>query len=560
MSKKAEQTIIYVLWIITGLVCIKSIFTDFGGDDAYQMVMSYRHLNGDLMFTQMWEPHQTSIFVNDLLLLLYKLAVPSFTGAALYLQICGTALFALICVLVYKLIKPVAGRLCAHFICSFILVFRVKQTPCIEFSNLEIAFSVLAFVCLVKFINDQQKVGYLCLVGLFVFLQTLSYPTCLVSLIAVMVMLIAKTEKKVRNCITVFGICAGLGMVYAIYFVVRIGFVNILTIAANIFNSDTHSVRKFGAYWTGLVYALIGLLISTIIAFAICKFMSAIKAKKCSYLVCFGVACFFMEVLLLISSRLVGFDWNSSFYIVPLVMIFIGLSAYKKMDTDEKIIWIAGNLFAVSSFVATLMLTDLGIITIVSYLMLGGAVSFIPLRHLFIDTKKFAMFSLCILSLVLFHRGIVVWGYGNYNGNVERIYEIENVVRSGPTAGIFCNYMTKAFVDANTRDFGQYISEDDKVLLVGGELIDPNDFILAKGNISNQSVIDTPLYNESLENYFSINSKKRPSVVAVSSWFGNIAVDVDSWIIGWINENYDCCGDGDYWKFYRLKEANNLCL
>ena len=40
-------------------VSIKSIFIDFGFDDAYSVAMSYRHLSGDRMFLEMWEPHQS---------------------------------------------------------------------------------------------------------------------------------------------------------------------------------------------------------------------------------------------------------------------------------------------------------------------------------------------------------------------------------------------------------------------------------------------------------------------------------------------------------------------
>ena len=54
-----------LLWVAVILASIKSIFTDTGFDNAYTVAMSYRHLKGDGMFEQMWEPHQTSIFFTD---------------------------------------------------------------------------------------------------------------------------------------------------------------------------------------------------------------------------------------------------------------------------------------------------------------------------------------------------------------------------------------------------------------------------------------------------------------------------------------------------------------
>ena len=52
-KKKADKLIV-LLWVAVVLASIKSIFTDTGFDNAYTVAMSYRHLNGDGMFQQMW--------------------------------------------------------------------------------------------------------------------------------------------------------------------------------------------------------------------------------------------------------------------------------------------------------------------------------------------------------------------------------------------------------------------------------------------------------------------------------------------------------------------------
>ena len=75
-TKNAAGIVIKLLWIAAILVGIKTVFTDFGADNAYTMAMSYRHISGDRMFLEMWEPHQTSIFFVDALMLVYGLFVP----------------------------------------------------------------------------------------------------------------------------------------------------------------------------------------------------------------------------------------------------------------------------------------------------------------------------------------------------------------------------------------------------------------------------------------------------------------------------------------------------
>ena len=67
------------------LTVIKSVFTEYGYDASYHIALSWRHINGDRLFKEMWEPHQTSAFILDFLMLLYRLFVPSMEGVALFL-------------------------------------------------------------------------------------------------------------------------------------------------------------------------------------------------------------------------------------------------------------------------------------------------------------------------------------------------------------------------------------------------------------------------------------------------------------------------------------------
>lgn len=44
------------------LINIKNVLTSCHVDAEYQVVMGYRMLQGDAMFSEMWEAHQTSAF------------------------------------------------------------------------------------------------------------------------------------------------------------------------------------------------------------------------------------------------------------------------------------------------------------------------------------------------------------------------------------------------------------------------------------------------------------------------------------------------------------------
>ncbi len=553
-KKITEKTIISIAWILAVLVCVKSIFTDFGADNAYQVAMSYRHLMGDRMFLQMWEPHQMSILINDLLMAVYHLIVPTYTGVVIFLQICGTLMFAGAGYAIYRTVKGVTGEFTAHLMWIFFVIFRAKQTPFPEFANYEILFSALAFCALVKYLRARKKpvsVLLLVLIAALIFLQTISYPTCLLSVVAVIVLLcVGKTPLKIklRDCLIFAGFLGVMGSVFADYFVFSIGFDNLIKSFKNIFYSDTHSTMKFGSYWTGFVYALIGLAASLILGAVIHFIVGRNRLGRVSYPATCACVALAMEVVLILLPRKTGIDWNCSFFIIPTVMILMGSFMYVKMNENERMIWMTGVCMSAASFVATLILTDLGIITIIAYLVLGGVVSFIPLKYICRDHRVVAFLT---VLLVLFHRGMVVWGYGNTNSRVMLVTESQNIIRSGPAVGIICDHVTKNQAKMNQIDFKNNINADDKLFIIGGELIDPIDFVLAGCEVANYSTIDTPQYNESLEEYLKINPDKKPTVIAVSCWYGQLMVPEDSYIMQWVEENYTPVADGDYYRFYR---------
>ena len=557
MSKKSEDLIRKGLWILTILVCIKSIFTDFGADSAYQVAMSYRHLQGDAMLRQMWEPHQTSIFLNDLLMGLYHLIVPSYTGVVMYLQLCGTLLYGLLGWLTYRTVKDVTGSFVGQAIWMFLLVFRAKQTPFPEFANLEIGFSILSFCLLLRFFKAQEKWQYPVLIGITTFLQALSYPSCVLCAIPIVCLFFFQTKKKWKNSLLFLGTAGVCGICYLVYFLARLGGETFLLAIRNIFLSDTHSSFKFGGYWTGFCIMMGAALGSVLVAAGLLWLYGLLrgtsgKTKSCGISLGTLSTLIFMvlEVLMLALQRRTGIDWNCSIYVLPVVLILLAALGYRKATEEERRVWLTGVLLSAGSFLATLLLTDLGMITITAYLVLGGGVSLLLLRHVLKDDKSVIMM---LLLLVLLHRGLVVWGIANTNDRVHVIWEVQNIIRSGPAVGVVCDHVSKAQALWTIEDFEAYIQPEDKVLFIGEELIDPMVFLYAKAEISNYSTIDTPQYNECLEEYFRLNPDKEPTLVAISSWFGTPNVAEDTWIMQWVNARYELAEDARYWRFYRRK-------
>lgn len=556
VKTKSSKTgiIIKILWILAVLVSIKTVFTDFGGDNAYSMVMSYRHITGDRMFLEMWEPHQTSIFFTDVLMWIYGLIVPSFAGVAVYLQVCGTLFFALIAVFLFKEIRALSGDTAAHLATIFFLIFRAKQTVFPEFSNLQIGFSALMFLTLLSFLKDQKKYIKLVISALFLCLEVLSYPSCAVALVSVIIILCLYSEKKLKNTLIFAGTAGTAGVLYVAFFALRIGPATFVECLKGIVNSDSHANITFVGgfdYFSGLVTALVWIAASAALTAVLCLIVRLCSGRGLNFFGAFGAVFFAGNFFMLILQKKTGIDWTCSFYIIPPVLMAAGFMNYKNLDAGQKRFFVSGVLISFASAGAAAALSDLGIITFVSFLALGGAVSFAALKDA--DRTAFAGAAF-ILAAVLFSRGFTVWGYAN-KGNVWNVLDIERYIKQGPTFGILTDYMTSKEAEVNATEFTGFVGKDDRLLVVGDDwLFDPAVYMLSRAEISNYSVIDTPYYNESLEDYFRLNPGKIPTVIAVKCWFGNLYFPEDSYIMKWINDNYVAVGDASYYRFYRLSD------
>ena len=84
MMRVVSKKKLYILFVIIALLGM--VFTNISYDAEYQLAMAYRMMKGDALITQMWEPHQTSAFLNVLFMKIYVWAFGTTTGIVLYMQ------------------------------------------------------------------------------------------------------------------------------------------------------------------------------------------------------------------------------------------------------------------------------------------------------------------------------------------------------------------------------------------------------------------------------------------------------------------------------------------
>ncbi len=547
LTKKTEKIIISILWAAAVLVCIKSIFTDFGFDNSYMIAMSYRHISGDSMLLEMWEPNQTSIFLIDFFMLIYRLFIPDFTGVAIYLQIIGTLLWIPTAICAVRILGKFTDKTISNLILIFLTVYKVKSSPFLDYAGQTILFSVWVFVFLAKYYYGKKPLSAF-VAGFFTFLQVIVYPSAAFVLVPTLFFLFKVKSDSKCKAILAYILGGGIpSVLYVGYFYVRVGFTGLFDIAGYIIDSDSHSVTpRFGPYYSGIINAAI--------LFAGCAAMATIaallfkKKKKISIPSLTVVLMIAGDLILLFTHRHTGLDFRLFVYLMPVILILAGAISYNKMTSEERIIWLLGVGISCTSFLAAFLLSDLGIITLVSFFQLGGAVSFIPLKYLCEDFRRV---GILLVVLLLLHRGLVVWGYGTWAKNVMYTWELENYIRSGPAAGIVCSHFHKQKFSVDLEELRNTLSKYDRVLIIGPEIMDSLVFLYTDASISNFSVIDTPIYGNVLEDYYRLNPDKYPTVVLADCWFGNLNIPPDSYIMKWVEENFSVSENLSYYRVYR---------
>lgn len=237
-------------------------------------------------------------------------------------------------------------------------------------------------------------------------------------------------------------------------------------------------------------------------------------------------------------------------------MIFGGFLLHYCTEA-EKQIYFLGTCLSLNSLFAVLLLTNMTFDTAVAYMLLGTAVSFVPLGRGLSKICGHALFPFFLICSLAVFRGLYIFSPLTEIDD-RRLFSVGNIVRSGPAIGIISDYMGPYILNMDMKEWPYYVHPRDSVLIVGGDKVSTLQYLYEDITISVDSTICTPTYNEKLLQYWEENPDKFPDVVVVDCWFGQLNVDENAWIMQWIREEFgeDSYVDGTYQRYYRKPEQN----
>lgn len=555
-----------LMLVALGLLTVKYIFVDFGIDAEFQIIMSYRMAMGDSLFSQMWEPCQTSAFLGAFFIKLYLYFFHTTTGLVLYMQLIGFLLDFCVSAILYRTVKKhLDAPDTAFFMAWIYLLVSPKDFPTADYANMQVWFSTLACIMLFLYFKTSKNKFIIC-TAIFLCGAVLSYPSSLLICFAVAILLLLKKQYKATALLT--GVCFLIGGIYLGYIFLQVSPSDFLKNVSYMLSIETaHSAgiaEKTLNYLKDFGLISVTFFISYLCSFGIIRLVSLKRMHDkeqmktlTDLLFLFIVACISLYTVLAWETH-VRYNYSLCF----LALIIIGAKYTGKLNKAEFEFWLSAMVIAGAQLLATLLLTNLVFIASVPYLLLAVAASFIPLSKALATLNGPKIICTVRNIVVLFFIGMLIFRNAYIirpmYGDVKNIFTIAGIVKSGPAIGIISEYMGPYVQNESIKEWEQYVKDGQNIYLLGTGL-DTLGYLYKNTGISAPSVVPTPGYSEAIGEYWKNNPEKYPDMIIASCLYGELNGDLtsDTWIMQWLENEFqpDYYIDGKYWRYY-IKEVD----
>lgn len=579
------------------LAALKVIFVDYTLDEEYQVVMAYRRLLGDDLFGAMWEPHQTSAFACVWFMRIFLAVTGGTTGVVLFLRVCTTLIQILLSWWLYRVLREYTRKEYAFMLglAYFNISPKIIQIP--EFSNLQVWFFTVMVLSLIEYYgNDAQALKHrlwLVLAGVSMAFEVLSYPACLILFPFFLIYIfiqsggvkskmgdrkkqgevngaVPKTEGSTKyamtDCLIFAGICGTCALIWLGYVLSSVPPEIFLRNVGYILSFDlTHDFSITADSKTVLLLRSIGMLVTPLITIV---FVSLL-AWGAYYLVkrregkAEGANLSVLAVLLVLASEAVQmFYWvvlrkGYEEPMIHLLVLFLAAALVWRSADMRKKVFVAGFWGSVLSIAAVIYMSDLGAWYAFPHGMLGALFAMLILiyaleRELGERSKRWIwVLLLGLVAVSIFGKGFTLRA-GKTETNT--VLGIRGIVREGPAAGIFMNYMQAYITNSTYEEFEEYVDEGANCLIVTNMAgtAGTSPYLFRDCNICHFSIVDPTSYDERLLTYWSLYPEKQPDVIVVDCWYGQLMESKDSWIMQYIENdfNYSRVVDGMYVRYY----------
>ncbi len=559
-----------VLVALSIFAAIKMLFFAFGLDEEYQLVMAYRNVRGDKLFLDMWEPHQSSAFLCSLLMRPY-LALFGTNGVVIWLRFCGTLIHLGISIYFYLVLRRMIDRDSAFLIGLIYFNTIPKQIMLPEFGMMQVWFLTLLSLFLMQYYDsDVRKWKYLIAAAFALVLEVLSYPSCLLLYFGVMWIIWRRSGKGKLIDIGIFtGVCALCGILYLMGLMLQHdtpgGFIQTLSYIVN--GDITHSLSvadKFTALGKEMV---IPLMICAVLFF-LAK-TGTEKVFKAGMIWAVAFSCLAELCYWTVFNR--GYE---SMQIHLAVFTILGILHFVReknktglrekpeaIENEEKSkrllqkgLLLDGIVLAGGALAAVLYLTDLDLMSSLPHAMTAA---FFGMTLVVMYWEK----QNCIYIVLLLWAFSAVFGKGyslREGTNYHNVLQSGGILKYGPAAGTISDYMCAYIYNCDYEDWQSMVRDGDRVLIMVDQIMNLGtiQYLFQDVEISHYSIVNPTAYDERLLSYWEMFPEKKPNVIIVDDWYGQLMTDSNGWLIQYAEGEfgYTSIEQGRYIRIYRKDE------
>lgn len=569
--QRKEKCILVILLVASLVAAVIKIFVGFDIDEGYAVSMPYRLLQGDRLFKDMWEVHQTSAFLPAFFLFVYEKITGVTEGVVVYLRVIATLIHGMMTLLVWKSLSRRTDFKWSMLLALLYFNFLPKWLMSLDFSMQQV-WGLTGIILLLQRELETGKNSYDFWMGVVLAATVLAYPgmvLCYPALLATVCILYKsdKINSKFNKCLIITIGCACMAVFFFGYVFSGMGVQEFIESIPMIFMDGTHQFTfqtKLLLYVTQWLNVGKQLLILSLPSIMIAIVIKRVLGET-DYLLSFVT----LTSGLVITANVFGIEMGPFHFQVRYLLFYIctfiwyGYRMVKAEDKERR--WFntifLGSFFLVGiSFLAILIFSNVGPDSSSSYLSVGviggwlfydtmtkeGAVSLERLPQKGRNWAGWIVLAVFVLSLV-FCKGyyVRITEYGPSTILQERWQ-----ITEGPLKGIYVLPQDYDRITEDYRRIREATEKADSFLYLGTEGISN---LYAECSFVSPSTISTPAFNEQWVFYFETHPEKEPEVIAIAK---NTIDDLDKFFARnpfgrWIVEKYD---------ILHMEETNSLCI
>ena len=607
-KRKWKNGICLVLILLSVAAAVVKIVVGFDIDEGYAVSMPARLLQGDRLFRDMWEVHQTSSLLPAFFLFIYQKITGGMDGCVIYLRVIATAIHLGMAIAVYRFLCRKTDRVWSTLLALLYFNFLPKWMMTLDFSMQQV-WGLTLCVLLLGYELETGKNSQIFCMGIVLACTVLAYPGMVLCYPAFCISLWilhrkVKIKTRINKILLLTAGCAVMAVSFLIYVLSAMSVAELLQSIPMIFMDGTHQFTmqmKLAAYvsqWLNvgkqvLIFSVPTLIISAVIYVVshsarfhdVLSEKTGIRAKKTGIRaekagILFVTVFTVVTSLLIILANIFKIQMGPFHFQVRYLMFFIitfFLSLYSLVRSKEHtgecvkgfLFWGPFFLTAVS-FIAILIFSNVGPDASSSYLGIGTIAGWFWINRTTAHSAQsnesggenpgqkeqkiitndilWMVCALFVLSLI-FCKGyyVRITEYGPSTILDERVR-----IEAGPARGIYVLPEDYERMTAD-RETIEEVTQNETctcMLYLGTEGISN---LYAKCPFVSPSTISTPAFNEQWIEYFTCHPEKEPSVIVIAK---NTVDDTETFFAGnpfgqWIADRYDILS---------MEETDSLCI